>query len=290
MKPDPYWQSPSKSSRSQLESHHYYLLFSEQPDSSFNELVHHFPDIYFHKRSSRCFHIASPEELNIEFDAHTELCKAPDRLCEKPLLASFDMDSTLITAEVIDELAREAGCYENVAAITASAMRGELDFSQSLIKRVACLQGLSVTLLEKVYQRLTLSQGAQQLLTNLNHYNTHTMILSGGFDFFARGICQQLHMDAFHANQLEIKDSQLSGQVIEPIIDAEQKASIFEKIRNQHQIPKERTIAVGDGANDLKVMQKAGLGIAWHAKPAVNVRADIAITKLGLEMIATIWD
>ncbi len=218
-----------------------------------------------------------------------ELCKAPAAMISRPLLVTFDMDSTLICEEVIDEIARDANCYEQVSAITEAAMRGELDFSQSLKNRVECLAGLPQSQLQQIADRLTFSPGAKKLLTQLHQWGIKTAILSGGFDFFAKQIAVKLEIPIIYSNRLEIHHGKLTGQVLEPIIDAKAKAFHLRQISNEFAIPLSRTLAVGDGANDLLVLSKAALGIAWHAKPAVATKADLAINSLGLDAIGWIW-
>jgi len=291
MKPNknPYWTFQKSSHSTQIE-YHYYVLFSTKLDKDFQALLQSYPNLGFHQRSSHCIHLCSDLMLTIEGDKEKELSPAPECIPEKPLLASFDMDSTLISAEVIDELAREADCFNEVAAITAAAMRGELDFDKSLIKRVACLKGLSIKHLDNVYQRITLSPGADSLLNSLHQWQTYSVILSGGFDYFAQRIKDLLKMNAYQANQLEIENDHLTGCVTGTIINANQKALLFEQLITKLHIKKNQTIAVGDGANDLQVLQAAGLGIAWHAKPTLCKKADISIQHLGLDAISWLWD
>jgi len=235
--------------------------------------------------------LCSEQPLMLEREKNTdwELCRLQSSLGSKPQLVTFDMDSTLIGQEVIDEIAREANCYEKVAAITESAMRGELDFNQSLKKRVACLKGLKQETLFKVYERLSFSPGAEELLRKLNQWHVKTAILSGGFDFFAKRIAQTLNIPIFYSNQLEIEQGVLTGRVVGEIIDAEAKSFYLKKLAQEYGIDLCHTMAVGDGANDLKVLQSSGMGVAWHAKPAVALQADLAINYLGLEALTWIW-
>lgn len=198
-------------------------------------------------------------------------------------LAVFDMDSTLIQAEVIDELAKEAGIGAQVAAITERAMQGELDFSQSLTQRVALLKGLDEGALERAYQRIELSEGCERLFATLNARGFHTAILSGGFTWFAEKLQQKLGINEVHANQLEIIDGALTGKVVGDIVDAERKADILTCMAKREGIDIGQTIAMGDGANDLLMLKTAGLGVAFHAKPVVQQSAKQAITTLGLD-------
>jgi phosphoserine phosphatase len=200
-------------------------------------------------------------------------------------LVAFDMDSTLIRHEVIDELAREANVYDKVSAITESAMRGELDFDQSLTRRVALLKGLPESTLQRVAQRLNLTEGAHRLLTALKSFGYKTAIISGGFAYFGRHLQQQLGIDHVRTNDLEIESGHLTGRVKGEIINAKRKAQLLEEIAAQENISLQQTIAVGDGANDLPMLAAAGLGIAFHAKPLVAQSARHKISTLGLDSI-----
>jgi len=200
-------------------------------------------------------------------------------------LVVFDMDSTLIQQEVIDEIAREAGVYDEVSAVTEQAMRGELDFKQSLIRRVALLEGLDEALLERVADRLVLTEGAERLLRALRTFGYKTAVISGGFTYFGKRLQEKLGLDYMHANQLEIRDGRLTGKVIGQIIDGERKAELLKDIAAKESIDLEQVIAVGDGANDLPMLRIAGLGIAFHAKPLVKRSARQSISTLGLDGI-----
>lgn len=200
-------------------------------------------------------------------------------------LVVFDMDSTLITSEVIDELALEAGVGEKVAAITERAMRGELDFNASLEERVAQLAGLEESVLEKVAQRLQLTEGAETLFHHLHNLGFKTAILSGGFTYFGRHLQKKLNIDYVHANELEIVDGRLTGRVVGEIVNGQTKARLLEEIARKEHIRLEQSVAVGDGANDLPMLSKAGLGIAFRAKPIVRETARQAISTLGLDAI-----
>ena len=200
-------------------------------------------------------------------------------------LICFDMDSTLITTEVIDELAALAGVGEQVAAITSRAMAGELDFRQSLHERVSLLRGLSADSLQQVADALPLTEGVEHLFKTLNSLGYKTAILSGGFDFFGKVLQEKLGVDYVYANKLEIEGDKLTGKVIEPIVDASKKASLVRQLAAQEGIALEQVIAVGDGANDLEMLAVAGLGIAFHAKPVVRESAEQSISTLGLDSI-----
>lgn len=200
-------------------------------------------------------------------------------------LVAFDMDSTLIQAEVIDELAKEAGVGEQVAAITESAMRGELDFKQSLKKRLQLLEGLDESVLETVADRLPLTEGAEKLISTLKNLGYTIAILSGGFTYFGNILKEKLGIDYVYANELEIVDGKLTGNAVGDIVDAEKKAELLQKIAAKESIALQQVIAVGDGANDLPMLNLAGLGIAFHAKPKVKEGARQSISTLGLDSI-----
>ena len=200
-------------------------------------------------------------------------------------LVAFDMDSTLIRTEVIDELAKLAGVGDQVRAITESAMRGELDFQSSFRKRVSLLKGLPESALQQVADGVPLMDGAERLVSTLRRLGYKTAILSGGFTFVGRELQRRLGVDYLHANELDIRDGVVTGDVRPPIVDGERKAHHLEEIAKAERISMEQVIAVGDGANDLPMLQLAGLGIAFRAKPIVRQRARQSISTLGLDGI-----
>lgn len=200
-------------------------------------------------------------------------------------LIAFDMDSTLIQTEVIDELAIEAGVGEQVAAITEAAMNGDLDFRQSLERRVALLEGLDESTLAKVLERLPITPGAERLIRTLRSLGYRTAILSGGFSYFGRHLQQKLGIDFVFANELEIENGRLTGRLVGEIVDGARKAALLRELARRENLRIEQTIAVGDGANDLPMLDAAGLGIAFHAKPKVRASAEQAISNLGLDGI-----
>ncbi len=198
-------------------------------------------------------------------------------------LVAFDMDSTLVQCEVIDELAKAAGVGAEVAAITEATMRGELDFRQSLTRRVALLQGLDAAVLEEIAAALPLSEGAERLTSTLKRLGYKLAILSGGFDFFARRLQQRLGIDYAFTNRLEIVEGRLTGRVLGEIVDGPRKAELLAMLAAQEGLSLEQTIAVGDGANDIPMLSAAGLGVAFHAKPIVRRQAERTITEVGLD-------
>lgn len=193
-------------------------------------------------------------------------------------LFAFDMDSTLIRCEVIDELARCAGAGDVVAAITARAMRGELDFVSSFRERMASLQGLPETELARVAESLPIMPGARYLMRSLRAQGHYTVILSGGFDYFARHVQTLLGMNEIHANTLDIRDGHLSGDVVGEVVDGQRKVALLKRVASERGFSMVDTVAVGDGANDLPMLGEAGLGVAFHAKPLVRDSAKAAIS------------
>ena len=200
-------------------------------------------------------------------------------------LVVFDMDSTLIEAEVIDELAKVAGVGLEVSAITELAMQGEIDFDESFRRRVALLSGLNESALQQVADRLQLTEGAETLISTLKRLGYKTAILSGGFSYFANQLRDQLGFDYVYANQLDIHAGVVTGKVVGDIINGERKAELLKDIAQRENIALEQVIAVGDGANDLPMLSVAGLGIAFRAKPIVKASARQSISTLGLDSI-----
>ena len=200
-------------------------------------------------------------------------------------LVVFDMDSTLIDAEVIDELAIEAGVGQQVAEITEAAMQGKLDFKQSFEQRLALLEGLDAAVLPKTAKRLRLNEGAEHLINTLKKLGFKTAIVSGGFTFFGEYLQEILGVDYVYANQLDVQNGKVTGSVKGDIIDGQRKADLLRELADREGLMLEQVIAVGDGANDLPMLDIAGLGIAFRAKPLVEASAKQAISSLGLDGI-----
>ncbi|WP_202301348.1 phosphoserine phosphatase [Dryocola clanedunensis] len=194
-----------------------------------------------------------------------------------PGLLVMDMDSTAIQIECIDEIAKLAGTGEMVAEVTERAMRGELDFTASLKQRVATLKGANASILRQVRDELPLMPGLTSLVLKLEALGWKVAIASGGFTFFAEYLRDKLHLTTVVANELEICDGKLTGEVIGQIVDAQFKAETLKRLAAKYEIPAEQTVAIGDGANDLPMIQAAGLGIAYHAKPKVNEKTEVTI-------------
>lgn len=200
-------------------------------------------------------------------------------------LVAFDMDSTLVEAEVIDELAKLAGVGTQVSAITERAMRGEIDFSESFRTRVALLEGLEESALARVARQLKITEGAEHLITTLRTLGYKTAILSGGFTYFARHLQDRLGIDYVFANELDIADGRVTGKIKGGIVDGTRKAELLRQLAEEMKIDMQQVIAVGDGANDLPMLSIAGLGIAFRAKPLVQKSAEQSISTLGLDAI-----
>lgn len=222
--------------------------------------------------------IASEQGIDIAFQADNIFRRSRRLVC-------FDMDSTLIQTEVIDDLAYRAGVGEKVSAITESAMRGEIDFKESFIQRVALLKGLDESVMKEIAENLPLTEGAERLFKTLKQYGYKTAILSGGFNYFGNYLKNKLGVDYVFANELEIIDGKLTGKHLNEIVDGKRKAELLKLLAFKEDIHLEQVIAVGDGSNDLPMLQLAGLGIAFHAKPKVKESAKNAISNIGLDAL-----
>lgn len=224
--------------------------------------------------------------LQIATDLNVDIAFQEDSIFRRNRrLVVFDMDSTLIEAEVIDELAKEAGVGEQVSEITERAMRGELDFIESFTARVALLKGMDEAVLSKVADRLRMTEGAERLILTLKGLGYRTAILSGGFTYFARNLQARLGIDYVYANELEFENGRVTGRVVGQVVDGKRKAELLLDIAARENISREQVIAVGDGANDLPMLSQAGLGVAFRAKPLVKESARHAISTLGLDAI-----
>ena len=200
-------------------------------------------------------------------------------------LICFDMDSTLIETEVIDELAERAGVGDEVRAITASAMRGEIDFRESFSRRVALLKGLDVSVMEEIARSLPITEGLERMMTILKRVGYKTAILSGGFTYFGNYLRQKYGFDYVYANELEIEEGKLTGRYVGEVVDGRRKAELLRLLCQFEEINIAQSVAVGDGANDLPMLNLAGLGIAFHAKPKVKATARQSISTIGLDGI-----
>ena len=230
------------------------------------------------KMKSDFMRISAESSLDIAFQEDNVFRRIRRLIC-------FDMDSTLIQTEVIDELARRAGVGEQVSAITASAMRGEIDFRQSFLKRISLLKGLDESVMKEIAENLPITEGAERLFKTLKRYGYRTAILSGGFTYFGNYLKNKLDIDYVFANELEIVNGKLTGNNVGDIVDGARKAEILKLLAFKEDIHLEQVIAVGDGANDLPMLQLAGLGIAFHAKPKVKESAMHSISAGGLDSI-----
>lgn len=200
-------------------------------------------------------------------------------------LICFDMDSTLIETEVIDELAIRAGVGDEVKAITESAMRGEIDFSESFRRRCALLKGLDVSVMQEIAENLPITEGADRLMRVLKKVGFKIAILSGGFTYFGNYLKQKFGIDYVYANELEVIDGKLTGRYLGEVVDGKRKAELLRLIAQVENVDIRQTVAVGDGANDLPMISIAGLGIAFHAKPKVKATAEQSISTIGLDGI-----
>ena len=240
----------------------------------------------------RCEDVAFSDTLKQEVEERCFAAKLdctfiePGRKLTDFGLLVMDMDSTLITIECIDEIADMQGLKPQVAEITESAMRGEIDFRQSLTQRVALLKGLDASALQRVYdERLRLSPGAETMLAAVRQAGLKTLLVSGGFTFFTDRMKARLGLDYTHSNVLEVAQGKLTGKVIGTIVDAEEKQRTVERICAELGIGPSKAIVMGDGANDLRMMSIAGLSVAFRAKPVVRSHADVALNFAGLDGI-----
>lgn len=245
----------------------------------------------------RCEDVSFSTELKerveaAAFEAGVDACfiEAGRSLADFGLVA-MDMDSTLITIECIDEIADMQGLKPQVAEITEAAMRGELDFAASLTRRVALLEGLDASALERVYdERLRISMGGEAMLEAVRGAGLKTLLVSGGFTFFTERLQRRLSLDVTHANVLEVAGGKLTGRVVGGIVDAEEKMRTVQRVCAQFGLDPRQAIVMGDGANDLKMMGIAGLSVAFRAKPVVRAQAAVALNFSGLDGLLNILE
>jgi phosphoserine phosphatase len=222
--------------------------------------------------------LSAEQEVDISFQEESMYRRMRRLIC-------FDMDSTLIETEVIDELAERAGVGEQVRAITESAMRGEIDFNESFKQRCALLKGLDVSVMQEIAESLPITEGAERLMRILKKVGFKIAILSGGFTYFGNYLKQKFGIDYVYANELEIENGKLTGRYVGDIVDGKRKAELLRLIAQVENVDIRQTVAVGDGANDLPMISIAGLGIAFHAKPKVKATAKQSISTIGLDGI-----
>lgn len=230
-------------------------------------------DVVFERLDCRTARRALADALR---DTPCDMVVQPRQGRRKDLLVA-DMDATIVTGETLDDLAAHAGLKEPIAAITARAMNGEIDFRDALQERVAMLKGLPMSALEETADRIKLTDGARTLVQTMREFGAYTVLVSGGFKFFTSRIAATVGFHADQANRLEIVNHKLSGRVVEPILDKNAKLAALRRFARDHNIPMAETLATGDGANDLPMIRKAGMGVAFRAKPAVAAKAKICI-------------
>lgn len=222
--------------------------------------------------------IANSSEIDISFQRDGIFRRSRRLIC-------FDMDSTLITTEVIDELAERAGVGDEVKQITERAMRGEIDFRESFTERVALLKGLDVSVMEEIAENLPITEGVDRMMTILKRVGYKTAILSGGFTYFGNYLKRRFGFDYVYANELEVEDGKLTGRYVGQVVDGPRKAEMLRLLCQFENIDIQQSVAVGEGANDLPMLNIAGLGIAFHAKPKVRANASQALSTVGLDGI-----
>jgi len=251
--------------------------------------------VALHRAATQAFRIAGEERR----DAVTAFCLEAgfdfafvprDRKLERVRLVAFDMDSTLIIEELIDEIADAGGIKAEIAPITARAMRGEIDFRQSLEQRVARLQGFAVTALQKVYdERLALSPGAERMVAAFKRIGARTLLVSGGFTFFTERLKERLGIDCTLGSEVEIEGGRLTGRLAGKIVDGDAKAAAFARLSDEHGGGHGLAVAIGDGANDLPMLRRADVSVAYHAKPVVRSAATHAIDYCGLDAVLNLF-
>ncbi len=250
-----------------------------------------------HAHAWRCENVNDSTAIKTQVEAEALSAQldatfiAPGKKLTDFKLLVMDMDSTLITIECIDEIADMQGLKPQVAEITEAAMRGELEFRESLTRRVSLLKGLDFAALQRVYdERLRLSPGAEKMLAAVKAAGIKTLLVSGGFTFFTDRMKTRLGLDYTHSNVLEVADGKLTGKVLGGIVDADEKKLTTQRVCAELGIAPSQAIVMGDGANDLKMMQIAGLSVAFRAKPVVRAQADVALNFVGLDGILPLFE
>jgi phosphoserine phosphatase len=250
-----------------------------------------------HAHAYRCENVAYSPALKEKLDKECFEAKLDFSFVESGRklsdfkLVVMDMDSTLITIECIDEIADMQGLKPQVAEITEAAMRGEIEFRESLTRRVSLLKGLDASALQRVYdERLRLSPGAENMLNAVKAAGLKTLLVSGGFTYFTDHLKPRLGLDFTHSNKLEIVDGKLTGKVVGGIVDADEKKHTVERVCAELNISPKQAIVMGDGANDLKMMSIAGMSVAFRAKPVVRAQADVALNFVGLDGILSLFE
>ncbi|WP_152032929.1 phosphoserine phosphatase SerB [Gallaecimonas mangrovi] len=241
-------------------------------------------DLWFETAPDKALYLQRAEAFKVE------LMPGPFPSLAEPGLLIMDMDSTAIEGECIDDIAELSGCGQAVSEVTARAMRGELDFSQSLKERVAKLTGTPTEVLEKVAENIAYTPGIESLVKRLQDAGWQTALVSGGFTFFAHRVQEHLALDWAEANVLEIVDGKLSGQVLGQIVDGQFKKDMLIRLRNQAGLPASQVLALGDGANDLLMLAEAGLGIAYHGKPKVRLAARGAVISTDMSAVQALLE
>lgn len=255
-----------------------HTIIPPAPEYTFNDSVLRLP-------VSADFQLAQSVQAQL-LEQQIDFAIMPDQSFADLGLIISDMDSTLITIECVDEIAAGVGLQSQVAAITERSMRGEIDFEQSLRARVALLKGLPVTELQRVYENvLKLSPGAQWLLQQCHEYDVKFMLVSGGFTYFTERLQRQYGLDYTFANQLVVKNDALTGELAGRIIDAQAKADLLAEYRDKLGLDKLQVVAMGDGANDIPMLQAAGFGVAYHAKPKTQAATSISVRFGGLDTV-----
>lgn len=270
-----------------------FTLFADNLDRLPKHILTALPQPYFQDqqriRMAVEHNFRLPENIKNELNQlHIDYAILPDKAFSDLGLIVSDMDSTLITIECIDEIAARLGIKPQVAAITERAMRGEIDFRQSLKERVALLKGLPISELQVVYDEvLKLTTGAEELLAACHQFGVKFMLVSGGFTFFTDRLKQRLGLDYTYANVLGTENGKLTGTVDSEIIDAQKKVQLLQQYQADLGLHNSQILAVGDGANDIPMIQAAGIGVAFHAKPKTQAAAKVAINFSGLNGL--IW-